>query len=1296
MGACLAVWLALGALQAPNAEAAVVTLQNDSGIAASYGGEYKANSIVGAVLTPLTSQLPLRIQSVSVMLYRYPGAASSVQVRARVYALTNGVPSALLGQSAAVSVTTFYPAWASIDLSAQNIVITTAQPLMAAIEYVNGVQGTTPGVTLDDQVGIPWGRNLYSRDGGATWGEHYGWWLDPACAGYNMIRATVETNIATGNLSVDPTITRPVHRSTSSLVAPPHPLRAVLTADPIQGAPGRFVPRQLGATSTGAVAVGRPFGTGKQHVLARDSSGRLHLVYMNANGTAIYYTSSDNNGQSWSMPTLIYRGTSLEGSMAIDGLDRLHLIWGNSSLNNGCALYAHFNGSQWVSPTFLGTWAFGRNIASDSGNRVHAFWSNADVQYTRYQNGVWSAPATIANDAWHPAVTIDDLDRLHVTYNDNRYFSDPSVQARYIRSTNGGLSWSGATNLSNNSQWSASTAIVDGPGGDLHATYVTQNSIPILEGDLNYTHYDGASWSTPIPIAVGGVQLSTPGRESAAMAVDGAGNLFVVFSCRNPLGLWDVCLLAKSHYGWEPVQNLTNNTSLSSFDPSLAYGDVTPAGLDITWGASDGYTYYRNVQPHFPAYHVKIVDPAGKPVSGARLYRNGAPVAATGGALTVTNFDGLLGLDDLQPGEQLVALAPRAQYTTTRAAHDQAADPGFPAGNWAYRVYNTSLANTTIAGPGEPLVVPNPAPSLITLTVSPSNTLVMFNVVASLEWKADITTTQQISAALRQASDYLYTVTDGQMAFERVHIYDDGRHWTDADFQFSAKNVVRPSAIVGGMFEPGGTVAINIGRLWDGLSGNRGAWDHPEGFRTLIHEFGHYGLTLYDEYFYYTYNQSGKLTGAAESDCTSADIRSGGVFTTNASIMDYQYNAAKLAMRDTIVWSPQCLLTRQWQVYGQSDWERLRTVFGDTLTPARWNLITPLERGGVVFGPVGLTSLRLPVIHISGTLTSGEMSRTLQVLPPGPNIGAIVTLYTERNGVIQPIDQGLTNISGTIAVYGAAVSDTVRVASWDGAYAGLIILDDRPVVTLTLAPIPLPGLSARGTAESAQVIRLVPQSNGDLLVNVSGIAGSSATLTARIDQPGGTSLGSAPLAYTDGAYSGQVSLGGIVPGQGTVVISGTDGIGQPVQLATTFSLWRIEPADEVDVRSSDGNLMLHLPAGSFDVPTYVAITTLNVPPGDLGALARPAGSAYEVRFSGSVVTLARPAVMWLLYHAHQPGAATPERLSLFGLDPNLGWQALSAHHDQREQAFVRPVTGSGIFALVAPLPFKVYLPLVLK
>ncbi len=88
--------------------------------------------------------------------------------------------------------------------------------------------------------------------------------------------------------------------------------------------------------------------------------------------------------------------------------------------------------------------------------------------------------------------------------------------------------------------------------------------------------------------------------------------------------------------------------------------------------------------------------------------------------------------------------------------------------------------------------------------------------------------------------------------------------------------------------------------------------------------------------------------------------------------------------------------------------------------------------------------------------------------------------------------------------------------------------------------------------------------------------------------------------------------------------------------------------------------------------------------GSLGSSSRLVGNAYEVRFSSSVVTLT------------QPGAEAPGLLSMPDYDPGLGWQTMSAFHDQRQRAFVRPVTASGIFALASPLWLQVYLPLVLR
>jgi hypothetical protein len=53
--------------------------------------------------------------------------------------------------------------------------------------------------------------------------------------------------------------------------------------------------------------------------------------------------------------------------------------------------------------------------------------------------------------------------------------------------------------------------------------------------------------------------------------------------------------------------------------------------------------------------------------------------------------------------------------------------------------------------------------------------------------------------AFRAASHYLFDLTNGQMAFQQVTIYDNAERWADADIQLTATNTVRPYAYIGGI-----------------------------------------------------------------------------------------------------------------------------------------------------------------------------------------------------------------------------------------------------------------------------------------------------------------------------------------------------------------------------------------------------------------------------------------------------------------------------------------------------------------
>ncbi|MBV7339595.1 hypothetical protein KFU94_67565 [Chloroflexi bacterium TSY] len=256
--------------------------------------------------------------------------------------------------------------------------------------------------------------------------------------------------------------------------------------------------------------------------------------------------------------------------------------------------------------------------------------------------------------------------------------------------------------------------------------------------------------------------------------------------------------------------------------------------------------------------------------------------------------------------------------------------------------------------------------------------LVLFNPVVALEWEpSDERFETELEQGFRIASAYLADLTDGYMAFKRPTIYTGGQHWYDSDLRFHVANDLRPAAFVGGIvsdtlpytltspilkqtppyseigtvdievdFEPGATY---YGRYWNGNESHVGKWNDPKGARTIVHEWMHYALFLYDEYGHKGDNGAPAYCTCSVYDPSDArvsfcsiDEDPFGVDGQAASVMAFHYTASEL-------WHPSdqesslgaCLLSTQRLVHGESDWETL-------------------ERWFDIQGIAGLTPLRAP------------------------------------------------------------------------------------------------------------------------------------------------------------------------------------------------------------------------------------------------------------------------------------------------------------------------------------------------
>jgi len=703
--------------------------------------------------------------------------------------------------------------------------------------------------------------------------------------------------------------------------------------------------------------------------------------------------------------------------------------------------------------------------------------------------------------------------------------------------------------------------------------------------------------------------------------------------------------------------------------------------------------------------YVKAVDESGAGIPDAEVYLNGQPVGTTGvrGVLPPEALP-----QGLHPSDRLAVLSLITQTSTIRQAHTT---PDSNGANWAYRTYLTNLEVIT-TGHVLPYTVTHSGGQVIRL--SRDRPLVLYSLLVSIEWDATVTYTRQISGAIRLASDYLYDLSEGQMALGYVTIYDNATYWGDADLQISTKNTVHPHAYVGGLTATDKSHVIRVGRYWDGQTGNQGPWDEQDGYRTLIHEFGHYALYLYDEYFAYVFDQGGNLAREVPAYCTGPENRNPATDATNASVMDYQYTTSELGMRGVPgLWSDLCEQTAQWQLNGESDWETVVRRYADPLGPPRWQFTTPADRGSVVAGPTGVPSATLPFplveVHNSGP---SAPTRTLTVYgPQGPCEGALVALYTNQGGHPVAIDQGFTDWRGEIDIYGAQAGDTLRAASFDGALSGSVSVTDAATYTIVMAPVA--SLQALAIPGLNPYLTLRPSSDGDTLyLRLCGL-GPGGTLVAIVTQSGGGDSQTTALAYSgaEEAYVGSVTFAPHVRhGTGTAQVIGAGVGSQGISLNSTYALQAIPRDRLADLYSADGNLQVHLITGTLPFDAYAVLSPLSAAPIQPPAGLQIVGNVYDVKLSGllDVAPASQPFALSLHYDPEilKGDFIGPGTLRIYRWEPDpdphnptdqARWVALGGSRLEGDNSVSIATDRFGVYALMGFRVAKsVYLPLIMK
>lgn len=197
-------------------------------------------------------------------------------------------------------------------------------------------------------------------------------------------------------------------------------------------------------------------------------------------------------------------------------------LQGNAHILRGgtTPIYSWFSAGQWHETAAPG---YGPIAVASDGTVWLAYAADGDIQASRFEDGAWSAPLTVARtsgDSLNPALALDAKGRPQVAWEDYSFGRREILFSSYA-----GGAWSRPFNLSASpDRDSARPAIAVSDDGRVHVAWQEEDARGADCYDLYYVAYDG-TWSKPeVVIAWDGDQ------EEPALTIDSVGRPVIAFS----------------------------------------------------------------------------------------------------------------------------------------------------------------------------------------------------------------------------------------------------------------------------------------------------------------------------------------------------------------------------------------------------------------------------------------------------------------------------------------------------------------------------------------------------------------------------------------------------------------------------------------------------------------------------------------------------------------------------------------------------------------------------------------------
>jgi hypothetical protein len=672
-----------------------------------------------------------------------------------------------------------------------------------------------------------------------------------------------------------------------------------------------------------------------------------------------------------------------------------------------------------------------------------------------------------------------------------------------------------------------------------------------------------------------------------------------------------------------------------------------------------------------------------RPVPGAIVYR--LPAGRLNGAtpfeehnrlpLQTDNHGYLQGRGELKVGDQLVALHPIS--VTTRSV-----------------IYRTSAAPTAQGL----ALTPVTGPGVQTLQISDQNTLMLFNLIVSLEWDArnEPSFVAQLERDLHRTSQLLYDLTNGQAALGQVRIYHDKGFWGEADVVIVANNNQRPSAIMGGFTEvprddvdragvpipnaylPG---QVRMGPTWNRFGETAGivGEDWP---RTLAHELGHYLFYLADDYI-----------GVNDDKTVMQIIDCPGTAMTDPYLDEYSEFLTAIEWRAR----PTCERSVAWQYLGRANWDTIKRFYplmqiSATANPGPSQLplaVTQIQ----TFAPVTPT-ITLPDPFFQ--LVDGSGANI--ALPPGAGQAYLV----KRRGTADPTDdyviaQG-SPIGTHLQAHGAAAGDRLCVFAPAVAQLGCSVVGSTAGAIQLLPTGPwAPQIQVRALTPATVMVTVTHVSDGALNIQLLPALGAASPEMPM--QAQGTSFVQT-VTVPDGAYYGFIRIW--VPGQPAKELI-SDYVALEAWGGRTYAwggrayawggrayAWGGRTyAWGAPVMSSDGQVSIFALDNPFaSLSTNYTLQPMSQPP-NLPTWLTPVGQGYRISSDGPLPTSA----LLFRYLARDVPQDRERALVIYhSADEGATWQRLPTEIDAEHNQAAVSVVGPGLYVLVATVEFQTFAP----